>query len=147
MKKLIPLLLISLLFSGCPGVLTPKLPQDVADLRVPNCIKTPDGFGISVVDWEGMSDAPLLEDTPFEMELKNEYLELSPPPQEGQTGGIHCWYGVYNWNQGKVEGERERITLNPAKTYVILEIDGLIAIVKYLIENIWQPVAKTFGLA
>ena len=143
MKKLTTLLLTALLLVGCLGGRnTPRLPEDVADLKVPNCIKTPEGFGITVVNWEGMSDKPLLEDTPFEMELQNEYLEMSAP-EEGKTG-INCWYGVYNWNEGKVEGEREKITLDPSKTYVILEIDGLIAIVKYLIENIWQPFAKAF---
>lgn len=139
MKSLVSLLLVAVLVSSCIGTNTPRLPQDVKPLITPNCVKPPEGYGIAVINWEDMLDGPIFVDTPYQMEASNEYLEMPLPKNNGP---LECWKGPYNWNEGKVMAERVKTTLDPTKTYIIIEIDAVIEIVTYLIENIWTPLKK-----
>ena len=139
--KNLALLLMAILISSCIGTNTPRLPQDVKDLVTPNCIRPPEGYGIAVIEWEKMlkkmPEGRIFVGTEFEQEARNEFLEMARP-----GGETKCWKGPYNWSQGKVMAERVETTLDPTKTYVIIEIDAVIEIVTYLIENVWKPLKK-----
>ena len=140
----IVLFLLVFLTASCVQTV-PRLPQDIEDLETPNCILPPVGFGIKKINWTAMIEGPIFKGTPWEMEARDEYLPMELPEKEGP---LECWLANYNWYQGSATEERRKVTLDRSKTYIIIDIDAVIKIVRYLVENIWKKMLKsTFGLA
>lgn len=125
------LIFTALLLSSCGRIFVPRIPKDVEPLVVSNCVLPAQGSELfATMDWNNV-----LHGTPWEGHAP---VEVFPLENDAGANVITMYCGSYNWNKGQVQEERKPSNLDPNKTYVIMEVDGLISIVTYLMKHVWN---------
>lgn len=140
-KRYLGVICLLVLFTmvGCLGGRNiPRLPKDTPPLITGNGVIPAVGEAVTVVPWRN----EVFRDTPVEEIAENEFLVNPDGYSADECSPRKLWWGEFNWNEGKKQGEREIRTLDPNKTYIVIEVDGLIKIVKYLMEHVWGVVQK-----
>lgn len=115
----------------------PRLPQDIPNLSIKNCVSPSQGVPTTTLGWdEPFTNLGLPHPDPEVIET----YDLNAKSVSCRSDVVYC--GQYNLNKGRLEEERTATRLNPSKTYIIFEVEGVIAIVTYLMEFIWDNTDK-----